>query len=184
MQGISSNLRGGLTPDDTVAADDARQATSRDAVKARVEKQVNSEIARETSDSTVTDHSRVAEVASSLRDRAIAETVQGERVVGHARTAARGSQFVDYAFYVLYALLGIRLVLAMIAARSGNGFVQFINTITGPFYAPFRGIVDSPSVEGGFTLLLPIIIALVVYALLHAGINGLLRMVGTRKTQI
>jgi hypothetical protein len=46
--------------------------------------------------------------------------------VGRARGAARGSQIVDYVFYVAYALLAIRLVLALIGARSTNGFVRFI----------------------------------------------------------
>jgi uncharacterized protein YggT (Ycf19 family) len=85
---------------------------------------------------------------------------------------------------VVYALLGIRLVLALIAARSSNGFVQFIGTVSEPFYAPFRGIVASPTAEGGYTLVVPIMIAGLVYVILHAGVNGLLRMVGTRKTEI
>lgn len=101
-----------------------------------------------------------------------------------ARTAARGSQFLDYAFYVLYVLLGVRLVLALIAAQSGNAFVRFISTITNPFYAPFKGIVSSPSTDAGNTLVIPIVIAFFVYVLLHLGINGLLRMTGSRKTQI
>ena len=105
-------------------------------------------------------------------------------VVGHASTAARASQFIDYAFYLVYALLGIRLVLALMAARSSNGFVQFIGTVTDPFYAPFRGIVASPSAEGGYTLVVPILIAGLAYVVLHAAVNGLLRMVGTRKTEI
>jgi uncharacterized protein YggT (Ycf19 family) len=170
--------------DDKVAADDARQAASQDAAKIRAEKQVNAELSREMSDGSVGTQGRVAEVAAGMRHRAIDESEQGARSIGHARTAARGSQFVDFGFYALYALLGIRLVLAFIGARSGNGFVRFINAITGPFYAPFRGIVDSPSIDGGPTLVIPIIIALLVYALLHAAVNGLLRMVGTRKTTI
>jgi len=119
-----------------------------------------------------------------MRRSAIDETVHTDRKIEHARTAARGSQFLDYAFYVLYTLLGVRLVLALIAANSSNGFVQLISTITNPFYAPFRGIVDSPSTEGGNTLVFPIIIAMVVYAIVHVAINGLLRMVGSRKTAI
>jgi uncharacterized protein YggT (Ycf19 family) len=104
---------------------------------------------------------------------------------GHAaRTTARGSQFLDYAFFVLYTLLTIRLVLALIAANPSNGFVRFINTITGPFYAPFKGIVSSLSVDGGSTLVIPILIAIVVYVILHVAINALLRMVGMRKTSI
>lgn len=169
---------------DKVEADNLRQEASHDAVQSRVEKQVNTEIAREASDSTTsTEQARVAAVAANMRGRAIEETEKGARTVSHARTAARGSQFLDYAFYVLYTLLTVRLVLALIGAREGNGFVQFISTITNPFYAPFRGIVDSPSVDG-FTIAIPIVIALVVYALLHAGINGVLRMVATRKTTI
>lgn len=100
-----------------------------------------------------------------------------------SRTAARSSQFVDYAFYLLYTLLTIRLALALIAARSSNGFVQFIGTVTGPFYAPFRGIVDNFS-AGGTTLVVPIVIALVVYMILHAAINRALRMVGHRKIDV
>lgn len=169
---------------DKVADDDARQAASQDAAKVRAEKQVNAELSREMSDASVSATGRVAEVAAGMRHRAIDESEQGARSIGHARTAARGSQFVDFAFYTLYALLGIRLVLAFIAARSSNGFVQFIHTVTGPFYSPFRGIVDSPSINGGPTIAIPIIIAILMYVLLHAAVNGLLRMVGTRKTTI
>jgi uncharacterized protein YggT (Ycf19 family) len=106
------------------------------------------------------------------------------RDVTRARGLARVSQVIDYIFALIYGLLAIRLVLAMVAARSNNGFVQLIDTITNPFYAMFRGIVRSPSVDGGFTLALPIIIALIVYALLHAAINAFLRMIVNRKTEI
>lgn len=107
-----------------------------------------------------------------------------QRSVGSARTAARASQFIDFAFYVIYALLAIRLVLALIAARSSNGFVQLIATVSDPFYAPFKGIVASPTVEGGHTLVVPIMIAILVYAIVHVGVNAILRMVGTRKTAV
>ncbi len=100
------------------------------------------------------------------------------------RPAARGSQFIDYAFYLVYSLLAIRLALALIGAQSSSGFVQFIRAITDPFYAPFRGIVPSPTADGGFTLALPIVIALVAYFFLHMAVNGLLRMVGHRKTDV
>ena len=102
----------------------------------------------------------------------------------HARVAARASQFIDYGFGVAYSLLTIRLGLNLIAAESSSGFVQFIRVITDPFYAPFRGMVSSPTTEGGNTLVVPILIAIVAYAILHAGINGLLRMVGKRKVAI
>jgi uncharacterized protein YggT (Ycf19 family) len=70
------------------------------------------------------------------------------------------------------------------AARQSAGFVQFIYTITDPLLAPFRGIVPSPRTEEGFTLALPVILALVIYILLHLGIIGLLRLIAHRKTEI
>jgi hypothetical protein len=56
--------------------------------------------------------------------------------------------------------------------------------VTDPFYSPFKGIVSSPTVEGGHTLVLPLIIALIAYALLHAAVNGLLRIFIHRKTEV
>ncbi len=167
-----------------VAEAEARQAALQSAVTSKVESRVNAEISGQAATASPADEARVAEVASHLRRKALDESAHGERVVGQARAAARWSQFIDYAFYVVYALLGIRLVLALIAANSSSGFVQFIRAITDPFYAPFRGIVASPTTEAGNTLVLPIGIALVVYVMLHLGINGLLRMVGHRKTSI
>jgi len=71
----------------------------------------------------------------------------------------------------------------LIAARSSSGFVRLIQTVTDPFYSLFRGIVASPS-AGGYTLVLPIVIAIIVYALLHAGITRLLRLIAHRRTEI
>ncbi len=170
--------------EDEVATADAREAARLDAMKAEVGREVQAEIGGRAAVSSTDDRARVSEVAADMRRSAIDETVQTDRKIEHARTAARGSQFLDYAFYMLYTLLGVRLVLALIAANPGNGFVRFISTITDPFYAPFRGIVDSPATGAGNTLVFPIVIAMVVYAILHVAINGLLRLVGNRKTSI
>ena len=123
------------------------------------------------------------QVAGRFRGKAIGEVVGTDREVRRARVLARISQIIDYLFYVVYTLLAIRLVLALIAAQSSNGFVQLIRTVTDPFYSLFRGIVASPS-AGGFTLVLPIVIAIIVYALLHAGITRLLRLIAHRRTEI
>ena len=91
---------------------------------------------------------------------------------------------MDYIFFAIYGLLLMRFLLALLAARSSAGFVQFIVAVTNPFYTPFRGIVSSPNIEGGHTLMMPLIVALIAYILLHLAINGLLRMLAHRKTQI
>lgn len=105
--------------------------------------------------------------------------------VDHRRpVAARVSQFIDYLFWLLYTLLIVRLLLVFFHASTATGFVQFIDRVTNPFYAPFSGITASPTVEGGFTLAIPILVALVVYGLLHLAINKLLRVFAYRRTTV
>ena len=84
---------------------------------------------------------------------------------------------LDYLFGLLYALLAIRLVLELINARKGTGFVEFIVTLTSAFYAPFKGIVASDTVDGSHPIVWPIVIAILAYMLLHAALRGLLRLV-------
>ena len=48
---------------------------------------------------------------------------------------------------------------------------------------PVQGILASPT-AGGFTLALPIIIAIAAYVLLHFATKGLLRLIAHRKTEI
>ncbi len=62
-----------------------------------------------------------------------------EHEVERARGLARVSQIVDYIFYVIYALLGLRFLLALMAARSTSGFVRFIVAVTDPLYDRFAG---------------------------------------------
>ncbi|CAN5206932.1 hypothetical protein BH18ACI2_BH18ACI2_19450 [soil metagenome] len=170
--------------DNKLAADEARRAEQHGSVKSQIEGDVNAEIAARADRTTPVEAQRMEQVAGEFRGKAMDEVVTTEREVGRSRTMARVSQVVDYIFYVIYALLALRLLLALMAARSSAGFVQFIRSVTDPLYAPFKGIVASPTVEGGYTLALPIVIAIIVYALVHAGINGLLRLVAHRKTQV
>jgi hypothetical protein len=171
--------------DDKLATDEARRSVQHESVKAQVEGEVQAEIADRASQGPPPGEAKkIDEVADRFRSRAVNEVVDTEREVERGRGAARISQIVDYIFFVIYALLGMRFLLALMAARSSAGFVQFIVTVTNPFYLPFRGIVASPSTDQGHTLLLPIVVALVAYMLLHLAINGLLRMMAHRKTEI
>ena len=171
--------------DDKLALDEARRAAQHESVKTQVEGEVQAEIGeRAASRATPDESQRIQQVAGEFRSKAVDEVVDTEREVERSRGLARVSQIVDYIFYVIYALLGMRFLLALLAARSTAGFVRFIVAVSNPFYEPFRGIVASPRTDGGHTLLLPIVIAMVAYVLLHLGINGLLRMFAHRKTAI
>jgi uncharacterized protein YggT (Ycf19 family) len=170
--------------DDKLALEEARRAQQHGSVKSQVEGEVQAEIAEHAAETAPREDARVQQVAGEFRTKAVDEVVQSEREVERARGVARISQIVDYLFFVLYALLGLRFLLALLAARSSAGFVRFIVAVTDPFYRPFRGIVASPTTDGGHTLMLPLVIAIIVYLLLHLAINGLLRIIAHRKTAV
>ena len=119
-----------------------------------------------------------------INQEAVDEVIDTKQEIVGGRFVTQISQILDLGFFLLYGLLAIRLLLILFAANSSNGFVQFIKNITDPLYAPFKRIVPSLSADGGFTVALPIIVAIVVYLLLHLAINGLLRIFVHRKTTV
>ena len=166
-----------------LAAAEALRESHHAAVKSQVNREVNAQLAARAEHTTSAEGAQMEKVAGQFRGKAIDEIAGKDREVRRSRVVARVSQVIDYVFFVVYGLLGIRLALALIAARSGSGFVRLIHAITDPLCWMFNGIVSSPS-SGGFTLALPIVIAWVVYALLHLGITRLLRLIAHRQTAI
>jgi len=170
--------------DDKLEQEEAQRMQSYQEVKNYVESDVQEEIAAEAEKAKVKNQAKLKNVADVIQEKAVESVAQTNREVERGRLVARISQVVDYIFFVIYGLLGIRLLLELFAARESAGFVKFIKTATGLLYQPFAGIVPSPTVEGGFTLALPIVVAIVVYALIHLAINGLLRIFAHRKTEV
>ncbi|HEV7645537.1 MAG TPA: YggT family protein [Pyrinomonadaceae bacterium] len=169
--------------DNKLLQEETQREVNYENLKSGVKADVNAEVADRAAVQNE-QSGRITTLAEDFRGKAINEIVETDREVERARGLARVSQFVDYGFYVIYSLLGLRLLLALFAARQSNDFVQFLKAISDPFYAPFKGIVPSLSTEEGFTLALPIVVAIVVYALLHLGVSGLLRIFAHRKTEI
>src|SRR5258707_13071032 len=167
--------------DDKLLRDEAERAAHYETIKSNIKSEVGGEIVAGAERPADIVGKSVGNIANNMRQTAVSEVEQTHHEVERGRAAARVSHVVDYIFLLIYALLGIRLALDLLAARESAGFYQFIRSATDPIYAPFRGIVPSPSTPEGFTLALPIVIALISYMLLHLAINGLLRMVAHRK---
>jgi uncharacterized protein YggT (Ycf19 family) len=170
--------------DEKLALDEARRMAQRDAVRENVERNVNREIIERAELAQPSPPREVDRLASELKANVAHEVVETEREVKRARIVARISQVIDYIFYLIYGLLALRFLLALLAARPSAEFVQFIRRVTEPLYAPFRGIVARPVFEGGYTVDLPVVLAMVVYALLHLAIKGLLRLLAHRRTEV
>ena len=88
---------------------------------------------------------------------------------------ARVARVLDYLFGVLYTLLLVRLALEFFKARKNTGFFQLIQSVTDPFYAPFKAIVATNAIDGA-PVVWPLVVAVLGYMLLHAGLRGLLRL--------
>ena len=80
---------------------------------------------------------------------------------------------------ILEILLGLRFVLHLIAANPNSGFAVFMYGITGPFVAPFTGLV--PTWSSGETILeVTTLIAMAMYALLFWGVVRVIQIVSDR----
>jgi len=84
-------------------------------------------------------------------------------------------QVVNFLFGVLYTLFATRFILEYIQARPVR-FTELIAEWSQPFYRPFQGIVSNGHDGAGHPIAWSIVIAAAAFALLHAGIVGLLRM--------
>jgi hypothetical protein len=167
---------------DHLAVDEAERIRRHEAVKDDVRQQVHSEIAGQARATTV-DPAREASAAASLKRQAVDEIGDAERELARGRTAARGSQLLDYGFYLIYGIIGLAIALEAIGARESAGFTQFANALAWPFVAPFRGIVRDPA-AGGARFMFSYAVALGVYILLHLAVNGALRLMTHRKTAV
>ena len=166
-----------------VGLDENRRLTSHQDVKAAISDKVNASIEQASAHTEPNESTELAGVAHDMKERSIREAVDSDRELGRGRSAARVSQVVDYVFYLIYGLIALEVLLGMIGARSGNGFVQFIGAITGPLLAPFDRIVGTPS-SGGIQLRISYLFALIVYILIHLAINGAFRLIAHRKVTV
>ena len=86
-------------------------------------------------------------------------------------------------FFVIYGLIGLEIILELLGARENAGFKRFLDAITLPLLAPFKGLLPTPSM-GPMQLTLSFIFGLVAYMFLHLAINGILRMMAHRKLSV
>lgn len=74
------------------------------------------------------------------------------------------------------ALIGLRILLKLIAANAGNGFVSFIYDFSGVFVNPFVGIVNDIQ-SGNSVLEINSLIAMLVYVLIGYGVMRLVWLI-------
>lgn len=131
-------------------------------------------------------HAHDADLVHAAEAAARRRELDHERDEARAHAASRAFRIVDVLFFIVYALLAARFVLVLLGARPDVSFVRFVDAVSGPFFAPFNNIVASPTFGAGHVVSLPIIIAIVAYAILHAIINAVIRAIAVapRRTAV
>ena len=172
-----------MTHDDQLASDEERRRREHDAIKSDVGQRVHDDVVREARVPEPVDRDRAEALAGSLKQKAVREVAETETHIERGAAAARISQIVDYLFFLIYAVIALAILLEALGARESAGFAQFVDAITTPFLAPFRGLLRDPQV-GTYQFMVSYVVALVVYGLLHLAVNGALRMVAHRKTEV
>lgn len=172
-----------MNHDQTLAAEEERRRRQHDAIKSDVSQQVHDDIRREATVPVPEDRVRTEVLADNLKQKAVHEVAATEARIERGSAAARVSQVVDYVFFLIYGLIALSILLEALGARESAGFAKFISAVTYPFLAPFEGLLRDPT-SGSSQFMLSYLVALVAYALLHAAINGALRMVAHRKTEV
>ena len=105
------------------------------------------------------------------------------QTVSHAEVAdgrVVAARVVWYIAGFIIALLLIRIVLFLLGANQGSGFVDFIYAVSGVFAAPFSGIFPAPQ-YGKFFFDTASVVAIVVYSLVAWGIAKLFTLNKTNR---
>lgn len=82
------------------------------------------------------------------------------------RRVSKAAQVVWFIVAVVVGFLLLRVLLALMGANLENQFASFIYSVTDPFVAPFRGLLQIGEFQAGVARLeLETLVAVAVYAL-------------------
>lgn len=111
--------------------------------------------------------------------------VQREVVTERTATPAGvvAQRVVWYITGVIVALLALRLILQLLGANEGNGFVDFIYALSGVFAAPFFGMFSYEPSYGVSYFEVSTLVAILIYALVGWGVAKLFTL-GSSRTEI
>ena len=92
-------------------------------------------------------------------------------------SVAKTAQIVWFIVGVIVFLLILRMILALLGANPLNAFADLVYSLSNPFVAPFRGLLQVGAVELGVSRFeFETLIAVVVYTLIGWGIVKLINL--------
>jgi uncharacterized protein YggT (Ycf19 family) len=172
-----------MAEDYKLAIDESQRIRQHEAAQAQARNEVQNELAGRAGQFDERERAELGELGAQMKRQAVSEVAETSTEVQRARVLARISQVIDYLFYLVYGIIGLEIVFDLLGARKTNTIREVIDALAAPLLAPFQHLVPDPAL-GRFQFRSSYLIALVLYALLHLAINGLLRLMAQRKTTI
>ena len=108
----------------------------------------------------------------------VAPAYHSTRVTRYAPSPlATVERFVVFIFGLIEAVILLRIVLLLLAAREGNDVVQFVYSVSEVFVAPFRGILRIDEVQAGIAAFdFGAVVALVFWVIIELIVIAALRV--------
>jgi uncharacterized protein YggT (Ycf19 family) len=108
----------------------------------------------------------------------VAPAYHSTRVTRYAPSPlATVERFIVFIFGLIEAVILLRIVLLLLAAREGNDVVQFVYSVSEVFVAPFRGILRIDEVQAGIAAFdFGAVVALVFWVIIELIVIAALRV--------
>ena len=119
---------------------------------------------------------RVVTPSGQVAGQDVAVTESVDNVEARRSTANWLTGLVYFLFGLIEIAIALRILLKLLAADPNAGFSRFIYGVTGPFVAPFAGIIGQPAASNGSVFELSSVLALIIYLLLSWIIAKLLQL--------
>lgn len=118
------------------------------------------------------------DVVEHSAEPVVEPTYHETRVTRYAPSPlATVERFVILIFSLIQAVILLRIVLLLLAAREGNDVVQFVYGVSEIFVAPFRGILRIDELQRGVAALdIGAIVALVFWVIIELIVIAALRV--------
>lgn len=120
------------------------------------------------------------EKVSEVTDRDATGNRVTTRAVSHDsrdQQVGKAVQIVWFIVGIVIAFLALRFVLALLGANLANGFASFVYSVSDPFVAPFRGLLQVGEFQAGVSRFeLETVVAILIYALIGWGIAAAVRL--------
>jgi len=117
-------------------------------------------------------------------EETIGDSAAVERRTTTEKTAVPGNvlaqRIVWYIVGIIVGLLALRLVLQLLGANEGNGFVDFIYGLSAVFAAPFFGMFSYDPTYGASYFEISTVVAILVYLLIGWAVAKLFTLGNTR----